>query len=713
MRRAYPIFLLFFLLPLASTEAGATSTVDSLQSRLQELYRSSQKAERLEVVMELGKALRIEKSYEESIQQYQQALELALYLEQAHAHREILMNLGEVYRLQENYVLAEETFQRLVQEETLCSQQQLAEANHRLSKVYRAQGNFDLAYDYQMRALEIRRDNQDQEGVARSQYQLGSLFFFQNNYALALEYYQKTLDNALALNDQHLLYMSYGALGSTYNKLERLDLSIEYNQLALELAEAQQNEVAIAYALHNMGADYYAVDSLALALQYFSQARLLKQQLQDQWGEIASLRMMGKVYVDQGQVELGLRCLQESLKMAEELALRPRVLEAYETLAKVYEQLDQGPEAILYLRKYIALKDSLVNETTVQKMGTIKQGYEVQRREQELVKKDYQIAQLQQKALIVGILVLLILLWLIYSRYQNTVQYSQELQSKNHRIHQQNEELAQANDLQKRSNALLRKNNEKIQLQNKKLENSNLELQRFAHIASHDLKEPLRTIGAYASLVSRRYQHTLDGEGKEFLHFITQGVNRMYHLLDDVLNYSRLETEVVQPDLEWVDLNELVVELQRNLQEQILQSNARIQSNPLPWVKANRNHLYQIFQNLLVNGLKYNTQLEPQINIGWERDGSFYRFEVRDNGIGIDPSYHHKIFEAFQRLHRTDEFEGTGIGLAICKKLVTQYGGDIWVESTVGQGSAFYFSFPIPPGSQTVATSPALESVEE
>ncbi|MEO0777055.1 MAG: tetratricopeptide repeat protein, partial [Bacteroidota bacterium] len=359
MQRVHLILTFCLCLGLSPAAIAGGSLVDSLQKVLR---HTSHSLDRLDLCLALARAQREVKAYPAAITCYEKAIDLALTLERADRRSAALLGMGEVYRQQENYSLAIETFQRLLREKELYDQSFLADVNHRISKVYRAKGDFERAYNYQIQALEIRKDNRDTEGIARSNYQLGSLFFFQNNYTLALEYYQKTLEKALELNNEQLLYMSYGAIGSTYNKLERLDLSIDYNHLALELAERQANQTAIAYALHNIGADYYAIDSFAMAREYFDRARLQKKALQDQWGEMASLRMLGNTLLKLGQWAEGLACLEQSLLMAQNLASRPRVLEAYESLAQAYEDLGEGNRAVTYLKRYIALKDSLVNE---------------------------------------------------------------------------------------------------------------------------------------------------------------------------------------------------------------------------------------------------------------------------------------------------------------------------------------------------------------
>ena len=687
--------LLFLAFTLSNHLAlWANSTTEALEVRLAELEHQGQRSERLDLLLELGEAQHSSRQFEQAIQTFEEAQTIAISLSEIDKQFDAIFSIGHTYQSQGSYNQALEYFNSLILEQGLYSPKQIAKVHHQISKVYRGEGKYELAYAAQTKALEIRKEINDQDGIARSHYQLGSLFYYQKNYSLALEYYQKTLDFGLEDNDLSLLYMSYGAIGSTYSSMGNLSSSISYNQLALELASKQENETAIAYALHNIASNFHQLDSFDQSLNHYTQALDLKRKLKDQWGEIATIREIGNLYIDQNKKEEGFSHLHQALEISQRLKLRPRLLECYDALANGYEKFGMGKESVTFLRKYINLKDSLMNESTLAKMGNIKNEYEIQLRNKELIKKDYQIAQLHQKALLASLIVLLSLLWLIYSRYKNAKKHSLQLKKKTAKIHQQNEALEKANALQKKSNKLLRKTNLKIQSQNKKLENSNQELQRFAYIASHDLKEPLRTIGSYASLINRRYRNELDEEAKEFLTFITTGINRMYNLLGEVMNYSKLETSMGDNDFGWIDTKELALEVKQSLREQFSEKNAQLILGELPMIHANRNHLLQVFQNLITNGLKYNSKEMPIIKIACERKEKSFVFSFRDNGIGIKKEYQEKIFEAFQRLHGKDKYEGTGIGLAICKKLVTNYNGEIWVDSQTNEGSTFYISLP-------------------
>ena len=225
-----------------------------------------------------------------------------------------------------------------------------------------------------------------------------------------------------------------------------------------------------------------------------------------------------------------------------------------------------------------------------------------------------------------------------------------------------------------------------------KLKSSNTELERFAYVASHDLQEPLRMVSSFLSLLETRLAEKLDPTSKQYIDFAVDGAGRMKTLIQDLLMYSRVgsNTENFAP----VDLNGVNEYITKMLEEEILKSQASITLKPLPVITANHSLISQLFLNLVTNALKYHGNNRPEIEIGCnEADGNWV-FYVKDNGIGIDPKFFEKIFIIFQRLHNKTEYSGTGIGLAICKKIVDIHKGKIWVDSFPGRGSTFYFSIP-------------------
>jgi chemotaxis family two-component system sensor kinase Cph1 len=241
-------------------------------------------------------------------------------------------------------------------------------------------------------------------------------------------------------------------------------------------------------------------------------------------------------------------------------------------------------------------------------------------------------------------------------------------------------------------NIVLRQADELAQLAHD-LERSNAELKKFAYVASHDLQEPLNQVANYVQLLEMRYQNQLDEDANEFITYAVEGVSLMQTLIDDVLAYSKVDMQAIE-----FQLTEVETALERaltNLRKRISETGAVITYDELPTVMADSTQLMQLFQNLIGNAIKFRSDKPPEIHVGAIRTEDEWLFSVKDNGIGFDPQFSDRIFVIFQRLHTRDEYPGTGMGLAICKKIVECHRGRIWVESQVGEGATFYFTFPV------------------
>jgi signal transduction histidine kinase len=232
------------------------------------------------------------------------------------------------------------------------------------------------------------------------------------------------------------------------------------------------------------------------------------------------------------------------------------------------------------------------------------------------------------------------------------------------------------------------------QLANKveELARSNCDLEQFAYVASHDLQEPLRMVAAYTQLLAERYQGKLDSAADRYISYAVEGATRMQALLEDLLAFSRVGRNGVVPAP--TDANSAVDESLKNLALALKEHNVTVTCNPLPTIFADHFQIVQLFQNLLGNAIKFRAKQNPCITISAEQKGREWLFSVFDNGIGIAEEHKDLVFKIFQRLHTRTEYSGNGVGLAICKKIVEHNGGRIWVESELGRGSNFRFTFP-------------------
>lgn len=279
-------------------------------------------------------------------------------------------------------------------------------------------------------------------------------------------------------------------------------------------------------------------------------------------------------------------------------------------------------------------------------------------------------------------------LWVVAALGTNSV--VRDLRQANRQTEKANQELRQhAKDLEETRNALEQRSTE-LALSNIALECSNVDLQQFAYVASHDLQEPLRAIKGFSRLLRLNYEGKLDETADDYLIWINQGVQRMQTLIDDLLGYSRVDSH--SRPLEETDLGNAFDDAVARLGASISESGAEVTHDGLPTVVGDHSLLAQLLQNLISNGIKYHGDDAPRVRISATKDGDEWQISVRDNGIGIDAKQHDRIFELFRRLHARDNYPGTGIGLAVCRRIVQRHGGRIWLESAPGRGSTFFFT---------------------
>jgi signal transduction histidine kinase len=546
--------------------------------------------------------------------------------------------------------------------------QEIAKISANISATYQAMGDFEKAYNFGLDCLRRNEEIKDSSGMAEAYYELGTLFFYQKNHKEALDYYKQSMAISQSLKTPKALYSCLGAMGSAYEELGDLKAALNYNLQSLEIARKMKQKLPEAYALHNVGTVYIKMGMNDRALDYLNASLKLKQELDDVWGLVASYKYLGLLYLQKQAFEQAIVHLNAGLALAKASNSKNREAELLTILAEAYEKAGNHAGAIEALRRSADLKDAMLSEAIVRELGEKKESYELLKKEREIavLTKEREISRLRTSIIAIIACFLLLAGWQLWRQYR----------------------------LQRRNNAVLKEKNAFIDGQNQRLQLANGELQQFAHVASHDLREPLRTIGSFSTLLSRHYDSKFDDEAREYQGFIQSAVKRMQHLLDDLLEYARIDYK--EGEREITDLSRVVQEAMMNLKNQIESTQATIEVMALPSLRVFPRQMLQLFQNLISNGLKYRGEAAPRIRISstFSPQTNLHTVAVSDNGIGMDPANLDRIFNMFVRLHGLGKYEGTGIGLATCKKVVERHGGKIWVESTPGKGSTFYFSIP-------------------
>lgn len=535
-------------------------------------------------------------------------------------------------------------------------------------------GNYARAYELQIKALQTFTSLEDSLKIARLNYDIANTYFYQEQYQVALSYFEKALEIYTNHQDKKGLFRCYAAMGSVYGYLNQFDKALSFNEYALKSARESGNSQNISWASLNVGANYYSKKDYNTALNHLLEGLKLSRANKDDRLASNILVTISRVYTDTEQFDLAIEYLKEGLALARESKDRSNIREIYKWFAETYYEKGNLEKYHHYIDQFIAIKDTLYNEEVMHQINSLQQDFEVQNAEREkeiaLLKKNEEIQKLKENSLlggaVLGLLVLSLISVLMYNRSKN----------------------------QRALNQLLASKNKEILQQNKLLEASNKDLEQFAHIISHDLKEPLRNISGFTTLLKRRCHHYQDEEAAEYMGFVFNSVNQMHQLLTDLLDYSKISAKNKEQEQELVDTNQVVQDVLSTLRHSIQEEQAHIKMTHLPSVKAHPSQLHQVFQNLIINALKFKSNQLPHIHITCFQREADYVFSVQDNGIGIEAEFFDKIFVPFQRLHNRSQYEGSGIGLSCCKKIIEEYGGKIWVESEFGKGSTFYFSLP-------------------
>lgn len=454
-------------------------------------------------------------------------------------------------------------------------------------------------------------------------------------------------------------------LATIYLNNKDYENSLKHSTASLHISKEYSSLSGIYRGHNTCGNIYLLTNQTAQAKPHYSKALEIARKLDNQKGIAVVYNNLAMVHEKEGDFKKALEYVFKSINIKKNLDDKHSIMLTYDRISLIYNSMGEFGQALEYLNKGLALAEEIGAKLEKSKLfekfaktyaalGDFKKAYEFHQKFAELKEQVYN----EDKARSIA---------------EMRVRYDLEQKERETEIH-------------KTAEAEIRKYADQLEASNEDLEN-------FAHIVSHDLKEPLRMVKSYLGLIKRFVDKKTLKRTEEFFHYAIDGAQRMENLITDILALSRISRS--DRAFEPTDLNDILFIIVRNLNKLLQDKEGVVYYNNLPTLRVDDTQITQLLQNLVGNGIKYNENPKPTVTVNCERQLNHFLFSVKDNGIGIPKAQYKRIFEMFQRLNNRKKYTGTGIGLAICKKIVERHDGKIWVESEEGKGSTFYFTLPL------------------
>jgi signal transduction histidine kinase len=587
--------------------------------------------------------------------------------------------------------------------------------------VYRNTYRYNESRSTYFSLIDFCQKSKDSLNLQNAYGGLGVLFFTVNDYENAIRYYDKALQLSRETHNyiDECIYLDN--LSEAYGCQRRFDKAFEYVKIATKIAEREQDKdsriplyerfarlyaevgdfdkafekINEALMLCNDDSHIRDGNNLTIAkaefyvLQHDIEAALKTYKTIDE--KLINVNSLTKVYYALGDIyskKNNIVLAEDYYSKSQALAEKNQSLRYAEwnhrALYKIYRRKNQSNDALFHLEKANVLRDSLFNYEKSGQVTELQFRYDLAQSEQQLKEAQLKANRVFFIAIVsVGMLLVSFLMYWLRQKSR-----------KNDALEHKNEEiLRQKVQLELFNNSIVEKNYE-IEEQKRQLEDSNGMLRQFSYAVAHDLREPLRNISSFTSIIQRKYLSQLPQEAIPYFDFVTNGASRMSKMLEGLLKYSMLSMNQVT-DLEKINIHDVVSDVKDSLGLIIKEKNASlIHADIMPSLTINRVHLTQLIQNLISNALKF-VEVSPIIEIITKEEKDHVLLAIKDNGIGINPENGKKLFQLFHRLHLdSSRFEGTGVGLALCKTTVEKYGGKIWFESIEGSGTTFFMDFP-------------------
>ena len=572
-----------------------------------------------------------------------------------------------------------------------------------ISGLYRSQGLYQKALRNGLDALKVQKELGKSKDLTFTVDRIGVIYRSLKDYDEALNYYTQALEIRQSLPNLKAEDIAYSnmVIGDIYLKKDELDTAHNYFEIARGLYEKASDKEGMAFCYAKLGDVAAANGNKESAFTFQKNSLDLYLSINHKGGIGSSYLDFVKYYLEKGNLNKAEEYANKLLEIAQSSGRQPQVVYAYEHLAQIYEQKNEVGKALAYQKMYLSSKDSLWNYEKTKEMTKMQSSYDLELLEvkaekllEENEKKQAQInaSRTRLGAMGLAVLMLLMMFSVLWKAYKNKLENNRLLHHKNDEISSQKEQLEIAKDNLKEANSNLEV---KIKDRTSALKRSNEELEKFAYLASHDLKHPLRNIIGFSQLLERdlKSKDKLDDTASEYLGIVIKGTKYMNSLIEDILEFSKFSLSK-DNKFERFDFVKLINSVKSSFKKQIDESGAEIELIDIPTeIVGVRVKIVQLIQNLLSNCLKFRKDDVPlKIVIEAKDRGDYWQFDITDNGIGIKDEYHDIIFQLFKQINNKQEYAGSGMGLAIGKKIAEQHKGDIWVDSKFGVGTKISFT---------------------
>lgn len=613
---------------------------------------------------------------------YYEAAEKIIEQEDYHLFLSIKVDIAILYRKSYRFVEARKIYMYLIENATKINNRELLQyAYGGMGMLYYTTEDYENAIRYYEKAFQVAQLDKNFTNACIYLDNISEAYGLLKRYERAFENIKAAFDLAVKAQDTLSLiplYERYGRLYAEMGDFERATLKIaeglkictkfehlkDRNNLILAKAELHLKEGKIGLAQNTLESiDEKLINVNSLTKVFYE---------------------LGNIYEMKKDFALAEQYFKKSQDIAEKNQFLRQAERNHRALYRIYRLKNLSNQALFHLEKANALHDSLFNYEKTGKVTELQFRYDLAQSEQKLKEAELKTSRL---IMFLGTSVALLVVFILGYRIYLKGKTNRTLTRKNEEIEAQKQQLEASN------HEILAKNKE-IEAQKRQLEESNKMMQQFNYAVAHDLKEPLRNIGNFVSIIQRRYQSLLPEASAAYFEFVTGGVSRMGKMLEGLLKYSMASTGQVT-EVENLDIGLVLNDVLQSLRLVVEERQALVTyPSVFPKIMMNRIHLTQIFQNLLSNALKFVEQ-NPMVEIDYEEKEQHILIFIKDNGIGINAESGKKLFNLFHRLHRdSQKFEGTGVGLALCKSVVEKYGGRIWFESVEHQGTTFFLQFP-------------------